>query len=129
MARANGWTVGTVLAGDEGYGETVIEITAVTETAVLARTVSLRGLPEASRHEGRWDLTLRPWRVVSQPQTAWVYTVRSDVPLGLFSGIGNVPVVTPSQYPLLDRDRPVTVCAGPQAAPSRLTLELIERGT
>lgn len=29
VARRNGWVVGTRLAGDEGYGETIIEITAM----------------------------------------------------------------------------------------------------
>lgn len=36
VARANGWTVGTRLVGDEGYGPATIEITAIGRANVLA---------------------------------------------------------------------------------------------
>lgn len=62
-ARRNGWQVGTRLAGDEGYGETVIEITAIGEASVLAKRISHKGKAVAS-HEGMWTFTCRDWRVV-----------------------------------------------------------------
>ena len=67
--RDNGWTVGTRLAGDEGRGETVIEITAVGETHILAKRISHRGEPYNYAPEGTWVLDGRPWRAVptSQP--------------------------------------------------------------
>ncbi|AXQ65000.1 hypothetical protein SEA_RENAUD18_94 [Mycobacterium phage Renaud18] len=61
-ARANGWTVGTRLAGDEGYGETIIEITAIGEEHVLAKTISHDGRP--GRGEGMWTFSCRKWREV-----------------------------------------------------------------
>lgn len=63
--RANGWGPGTRLAGDEGYGVTVIEITAVGERSILARMVSHRGEPR-QRSEGLWTLACRDWKVVAR---------------------------------------------------------------
>jgi len=51
--RLNGWDVGTVLVGDEGYGPTTIRITAIGDEAILART--------GSRRESTWTLTCRDW--------------------------------------------------------------------
>ena len=60
----NGWAVGTRLAGDEGYGVTVIEITALGEVSMLAKTVSHRG--EASNWgESTWTLMAREWAEVA----------------------------------------------------------------
>ena len=56
--RRNGWTVGTRLAGDGGYGPTVIQITAIGESAILAKT---RGGVESV-----WSLDHRDWRPVPQ---------------------------------------------------------------
>ena len=39
----NGWVAGTRLVGDEGYGPTVIEITAVGRDGVLAVEISHNG--------------------------------------------------------------------------------------
>ena len=68
----NGWTVGTRLAGDEGYGVTVIEITAIGESRILAKKVSHDGVPaEDLRYrpsEGRWTLRCRDWAEVSSCQ-------------------------------------------------------------
>lgn len=64
LARSNGWVVGTRIVGDEGYGETVIEITAVGESKVLAKTVSRNGKPRTCG-ESIWTLICRDWRVVS----------------------------------------------------------------
>lgn len=62
--RKNKWKVGTHLAGDEGYGVTVIRITAIGEAYVLARTVRHRG--EAfDGGESLWSLEFRDWKKVS----------------------------------------------------------------
>lgn len=67
-ARRNGWQVGTQLAGDEGHGETVIEITAIGESHVLAKAISQDGKPR-SGNESMWTFTCRKWREVAQPDT------------------------------------------------------------
>lgn len=59
--RKNGWTVGTRLVGDEGYGPTVIEITAVGEKCILAKAISHRGKPTKEPREASWTLTCRDW--------------------------------------------------------------------
>ena len=62
--RANGWGVGTRLIGDEGYGPTVIEITAIGETHILARAISYNG-KAANRGESHWTLSARDWEKVA----------------------------------------------------------------
>lgn len=62
VARQNRWQVGTQLAGDEGYGETVIEITAIGESHVLAKVISHNGEPRHPR-ESAWTFSCRDWRV------------------------------------------------------------------
>lgn len=64
VARRNGWDVGTRLAGDEGFGDTVIEITAIGESYVLAKRISHAGKPVAPR-ECIWTFSCREWRVVA----------------------------------------------------------------
>jgi hypothetical protein len=64
--RRNGWKVGTRLAGDEGYGVTVIEITAVGEREVLAKAISHNGEPVVIK-EAVWGLNHRKWRKVKSP--------------------------------------------------------------
>jgi len=64
-ARRNGWTVGTRLAGDEGYGETIIEITAIGESKVLAKTISHNG-NISHFPEGVWTFSYRTWRVFEE---------------------------------------------------------------
>ena len=68
--RALGWLPGTRLAGDEGYGETVIEITALGEETILAKQISHRGVPAKGhrRREGNWTLAVRDWHVVPADQ-------------------------------------------------------------
>jgi len=61
LCRANGWGPGTRLVGDQGYGPTVIEITAVGERYILAKTISFRGNPMDSG-EGLWTLECRDWQ-------------------------------------------------------------------
>ncbi len=65
--RRNGWGPGTRLVGDEGYGPTVIEITAVGEHAILAKKIEQAGEPRlhpADQRENAWTLTCRDWREV-----------------------------------------------------------------
>jgi hypothetical protein len=64
VCHANGWTRGTVLAGDLGHGETVIRITAVGEQVVLARRLSQRGRLISSNECPR-TLTRGGWREVT----------------------------------------------------------------
>ncbi|AXH69197.1 hypothetical protein SEA_RYADEL_100 [Mycobacterium phage Ryadel] len=64
-ARKNGWKVGTRLAGDEGYGETIIEITAIGEAQVLAKTISHAGRP-VPYLESTWTFSCRDWREVTR---------------------------------------------------------------
>jgi hypothetical protein len=62
VCRARGWRVGQRLVGDEGHGPTVIEITAVGEATILAKTISHNGEPAAYSREGGWALWCRDWR-------------------------------------------------------------------
>lgn len=59
ICRANEWTVGTRLIGDEGYGPATIEITAIGETHVLAKRISPETWSESS-----WSLSCREWTEV-----------------------------------------------------------------
>jgi len=68
--RLNGWGPGTLLTGDEGYGPTVICITAVGEENVLARPVSDRGEPTNWPHEGLWCLDYRDWKPLKATEEA-----------------------------------------------------------
>lgn len=62
-ARLNGWDVGTRLVGDEGYGPTVIRITAIGLRELLAVTESHNGVPEKRQRESVWTLDYREWEV------------------------------------------------------------------
>lgn len=64
MCRERGWGPGTRLVGDEGYGPTVIEITALGESMLLAKAISRKGKPVKDR-ENSWTLSCRDWRPVS----------------------------------------------------------------
>lgn len=61
MCRRNGWHVGMRLVGDEGYGPTVIEITAIGERYILAKTISRNGVEDEDEPEGHWTLRNREW--------------------------------------------------------------------
>lgn len=69
--RANGWTAGTCLVGDEGYGPTVIQLTAIGERKILAKTISHNDNPHSllddAWNEGQWTLRHRDWREVETP--------------------------------------------------------------
>ena len=60
LCRANGWTAGTHLIGNEGYGPTVIQITAVGYDSVLARCVEHKGVRQSEREQS-WTLEYRDW--------------------------------------------------------------------
>lgn len=61
LCRVNGWKVGDVLEGDEGYGPTRIVLTAIGEDLVLARTLAQDGTIVDCR-EIPWSLKYRDWR-------------------------------------------------------------------
>lgn len=61
--RQNGWIVGTRLVGDEGYGPTVIELTAIGRNSIMAITISHNGEPEQYQQERPWTLCCRDWKV------------------------------------------------------------------
>ena len=63
VCRERGWSVGTRLVGDEGAGPEVIEITAIGETHILAKTVTFNGEVPTWAREGSWVLLCRDWRV------------------------------------------------------------------
>ena len=61
ICRKNGWTVGARLVGDEGYGPTVIQITAIGEENIIAREISRNGVAVVAG-ESSWTLSYRDWR-------------------------------------------------------------------
>lgn len=63
--RRNGWVPGTRLIGVNGAGSTVIEITAVGEEYILAKTISHNGLARTCPDEANWSLAYRDWKRVS----------------------------------------------------------------
>lgn len=65
ICRERGWGVGTRLMGDEGHGLTVIEITAVGEMHILAKSISHNGFPSAWGGETIWALDCRDWQAVT----------------------------------------------------------------
>lgn len=62
LCRTNGWTPGVRLVGDEGHGPTVIELTAVGESGILAKCVSQNGDTSRGWGEGSWTLHHREWK-------------------------------------------------------------------
>jgi hypothetical protein len=62
--RRKKWKAGTLIAGDEGYGVTVIKITAIGEENILARPISHDGEPSEVSYEGSWTLSCRDWKKV-----------------------------------------------------------------
>lgn len=63
--RLNGWGVGTVLAGDEGYGVSEIVLTAIGEDNILARKISHAG-ESVDETEHSWTLIAREWNKVRE---------------------------------------------------------------
>lgn len=64
--RKNGLLPGTRLAGDEGYGVTIIEITALGERKLLAKQISHKGEPRQGS-ESSWTLSCRDW-TLAEPE-------------------------------------------------------------
>lgn len=74
ICRRNGWPVGTRLVGDEGYGPTVIEITAIGTRSVLAMCLhpdshDLEFYCLYRDSDRAIDLHFRDWQVVDLPVT------------------------------------------------------------
>lgn len=65
VAREHGWVPGTRLVGDEGYGPTVIEITALGVKKMLARALSHNGV-DGLKGENSWVLWCRDWQEVDR---------------------------------------------------------------
>lgn len=70
----NGWGVGTLLVGDEGYGPTIIQITALGDRQMLARAVAHNGRAVRG-DENNWVLWCRDW-------TEFVGDVPLPTPIG-----------------------------------------------
>ena len=58
--RMNGWTVGTVLVGDEGHGPEKIRITAIGEEDIRVRIID-DGSGVGEQNDGTWTLSWREW--------------------------------------------------------------------
>lgn len=93
ICRERGWTAGTRLVGDEGFGPTVIEITAIGERSILAKTISHDGKPLAFCHnETSWTLSCRDWRKVmvdqeTTPSTGLTFAEIGDLARRLANGL------------------------------------------
>lgn len=72
ICRRNGWGPGTLLAGKDRQGVTVIRITAVGDTCILAREICCAGKPanDIGGRELNWTLEMRDWREVSPVKVA-----------------------------------------------------------
>lgn len=64
ICRRNGWGVGTVLTSDAEHGKSMLRITAIGETQILAREISRDGhaTTDLASRELCWALSLREWR-------------------------------------------------------------------
>lgn len=78
FCRHLGWGPGTYLAGDEGYGVTVILITALGERGIFAREISHDGKPSEDR-EATWTLSMRDWEKVEAPPAPLLQPFRVSV--------------------------------------------------
>lgn len=64
----NGFVVGDVIEGDEGYGPSRILITAIGQESLLARCLSHPGKPVCGHGESLWTLSYREWKKIDQVQ-------------------------------------------------------------
>lgn len=64
--KLNGWTVGTILVGDEGFGPEEIVITGIGETGIFARRIKDQRGNLVPSSEMVWTLFCREWREVSE---------------------------------------------------------------
>lgn len=60
--RLNGWGVGTILVGDEGFGPEKIKITAIGEDSILARKIEDHRGRKLNELENTWSLVYREWK-------------------------------------------------------------------
>ena len=67
ICRDNGWVVGDVLEGDEGYGPSRIVLTGIGERGILARQISHNG-EETRGTEHSWTLQCRDWSKVNDSE-------------------------------------------------------------
>jgi len=65
VCRTLGWTVGMRIRGNEGRGETVIELTAIGQKRILAKVISHNGEPRNDPHEATWTLANREWEATT----------------------------------------------------------------
>lgn len=70
FCRRMGWAPGQHLVGDEGYGPTVVVLTAIGESRILARVVLDNGKPDPRSFEGSWTLECRDWQPCAPPAPA-----------------------------------------------------------
>lgn len=62
-------------------------------------------------------------------RTGYTYIVQSNVPLTVFSGIGNTAIVSPTSFnPITTVGETRTASSGPQASPATLHLTLQSKG-
>ncbi len=61
ICHERGWGVGTLLTGNDGFGSMTIEITALGNQVMLARTVCHNGQPTAYGGDRSWRLSDRDW--------------------------------------------------------------------
>ena len=61
FCRRMGFIPGTRLAGDEGYGVTIIQLTAIGERCILAKEISHAG-KTSDGDERTWTLSFRDWK-------------------------------------------------------------------
>ncbi|WP_456015209.1 DUF7241 domain-containing protein [Methylorubrum populi] len=64
VCREHGWREGTRLVGSNDLGTTVIEIMAVSQRVLLARTISQNHRQAAYGYERSWRLSNRDWHKV-----------------------------------------------------------------
>jgi len=62
FCRDMGWGVGQRLVGNEGYGDTTIEITAIGEESIFAKAIA--GPGSSPIRESGWTLACRDWEPV-----------------------------------------------------------------
>ncbi|WP_442785974.1 DUF7241 domain-containing protein [Methylobacterium sp. C25] len=65
ICREHGWGVGTQLAGSDGFGTTTIEITALGNQVMLARTIGQNGRPASYARDRPWRLSDRDWKKIA----------------------------------------------------------------
>lgn len=60
-----GFKAGDIIVGNEGYGDTIIELTAIGRKFVLAIPLAHDGNAASSCRESIWGLDIRDWRLAT----------------------------------------------------------------